>query len=505
MMPSDGALWTDVALELSAQGFVPKLWLGQWQFDEFVKSNFPECEILLLKEFHNSIPSTPVKFLPDAHYMTSSEFYRLKNQAFKMMDRQEETRNFGRLERESYFYSKFTQLYSLITEHKIGALVSGEAPHGVANLMAYRICESLGIPTYHIGSNSFVPLLHVQRGFSEPPLKVVGDPEIEEHLTILVGALNEYKNGIPTPLYMENQAKFDKQYSFATVLYKYWKHLLVIRIKPHLGATYTPKHDLSVRSRFPWQVNKRAWFAPFLIRKLRSTLEAEYSKQADDFSFSSQHAPKFVYFPLPYEPERTSNPEGGDFYEAVDALIALRNFLPEDIHIFVKEHPSQFSKKLLGFKGRSPYIYKVLKTLPNVRLVGLGTSSSDLVEHSEFVCCLTGTAALESVLVGKKGIVFGAPWFYSVPGIHVFHTIKNYESFSKEPTYSLAEICAAVVKELPTYSIPGSPATSQQNYFRQKFGDAVDRLMPIDRTVRLLVDTIVDDFEQSPTTKPRLR
>jgi len=496
MMPSDGAMWKDVALELDAKGLKPTIWLGQWQFDEFVQTNFPDCEILLLKEFPNSIPHKEVRFLPDAEYLTSSAFYRLKNQTFKMMDRQEETRNFGRLERESYFYSKFTQLYSMIVELKIGALVSGEAPHGVANLMAYRICESLGIPSYHIGSNSFVPLLHVQRGFSAEPLPVAGDPKIKEHLEILVESLAQYKHGIPTPLYMENQANFDKQYSFARVLYKYWKHLIVIRIKPHLGATYTPKHDLSVRSRFPWQVNKRGWFAPFLIRKLRLTLEAEYVKQASDVTFSSDRLPKYVYFPLPYEPERTSNPEGGDFYEAVDALMALRNFLPEEIHIFVKEHPSQFSKKLLGFKGRSPYIYQVLKTLPNVKLVSLGTSSAELIEHSEFVCCLTGTAALESALVGKKGIVFGAPWFYSVPGIHVFQNIRSYDAFVSAPTFSLDEVCAAVVKALPTYSIPGSPATSQQAYFKQKFGDAVDGLMPVDQTATLLVDTIVADLEQ---------
>ena len=66
---------------------------------------------------------------------------------------------------------------------------------------------------------------------------------------------------------------------------------------------------------------------------------------------------EFVYFALHFEPERTTNPDGGFFHDQFLAIIHLRKILPEDVNIFVKEHPSQFKVIDRGLKGRSPLFY----------------------------------------------------------------------------------------------------------------------------------------------------
>ena len=68
-----------------------------------------------------------------------------------------------------------------------------------------------------------------------------------------------------------------------------------------------------------------------------------------------------LYFALMHEPERTTNPDGGDFHEQLLAILKIRDITPKDIDIYVKEHPSQFYLEERGAKGRSPLFYNLLK------------------------------------------------------------------------------------------------------------------------------------------------
>ena len=204
--------------------------------------------------------------------------------------------------------------------------------------------------------------------------------------------------------------------------------------------------------------------------------------------------PRFVYFPMPYEPERTSLPDGGDFYEAMDALLALREYLPDDVHIFVKEHPSQFARKLSGHKGRSPFSYQVINNLHNVRLVDISVPSAKLTENAEFVCVITGTAALEAALIGGKGVVFGTPWFFDLPGVYLFDDLPKYEKFMKLPGSNVDAIAQAAKKSIERSTIPGTISVSQTNYFKQKFGEKYPQLVDEEEMVRLVAETIAKDF-----------
>ena len=53
---------------------------------------------------------------------------------------------------------------------------------------------------------------------------------------------------------------------------------------------------------------------------------------------------EFVYFPLHYEPERTTNPDGGFFHDQFIAISKLRGFVPSEIDIIIKEHPHKHIK-----------------------------------------------------------------------------------------------------------------------------------------------------------------
>jgi hypothetical protein len=94
----------------------------------------------------------------------------------------------------------------------------------------------------------------------------------------------------------------------------------------------------------------------------------------------------FIYFPLHYEPEKTTNPEGGHYYDVYNAVCALRHFVPKEIPIYIKEHPTQLRKSLKGYVGRSPYFYRSVSVLPNVYFVPQTMSSIELINKSLIYC-----------------------------------------------------------------------------------------------------------------------
>ncbi|MEN9740104.1 MAG: hypothetical protein RLZ72_370 [Actinomycetota bacterium] len=500
-MPASKPFWSPMAKDLASHGLIPAIWMGDWRHDNFGRTEFPDAEVLPIKETHTTISDVPLAHAPSAELLTSRAFLAMKNQAMKLMDRQDETRYFGRLERDAHFYSIFNHLYSSIIEKKIGALVVGEAPHHTAQLIGYRTCEMLGIPTYHLMMNTYVPLLQVQRQIVGNPLPVPSAPDVTKHIDEIHKSFETYREGIPTPLYMTNQANFDKTWKFSRWVRRYWRNIVALRVKKIIGREIRPSNDTGIRNLYPFQVNRRHWLTPFRVEAIRRNLEQEYPKFAEKVDFSDGSLPKFVYFPMPFEPERTTLPDGGDFYEAMDALLALRAYLPEDVHIFVKEHPSQFARKLSGYKGRSQLIYQVIANLPNTRLIDLSVPSASLTENAEFVCVITGTAALEAALIGKKGVVFGSPWFWRLPGVHVFTELPPYEKFVKLPGSSVDELKAAVSATVPGFNLPGTISVSQRTYMRQKFGDYVDELVRDEDTRRLVVETIVADFTQRSKRK----
>lgn len=495
-IPASRTMWADVAVALADKGLQPTVWLGDWRNYAFGKSHFPDCVTLGLKEVQGEVGTFPVRYVPDADFVTSRGFIQLKTEALKLMDRQDETRAFGRLERDAHFFSMVTRLYSLIIEQRIDVVVAAEAPHHVAQLIAFRLCELLGIATYVLVNNTYVPLVHIQRQIVGEPIPISEKADVTPHSAAVADAFEAYREGIPTPLYMADQAKRDKSWSFLGWALRYWKATAQQLVRQILGKPQPFRDDVQIRSRFPFRSNRRRFVAPFIIERLRRDLERSYPRIASTVNFADPSLPRFVYFPLPFEPERTSLPDGGDFFEAVDALIALRAYLPADVHIFVKEHPTQFSRTLPGYKARSSLMYRVLSRLHNTTLVDLSVPSSALIERAEFTCVITGTAALESALVGRLGVTFGTPWFARLPGITQFESLPPFEVFVTGARFSVDQIVASARSVIDECAFPGIISVEQEAYFRRKFGEKIGALVVDAETVHTIATAIGNDFSR---------
>lgn len=160
---------------------------------------------------------------------------------------------------------------------------------------------------------------------------------------------------------------------------------------------------------------------------------------------------KYIYFPLQYQPEATSNPMGGGMYaDQVIPLQILSKALPEDVKIYVKLHPEQLC--LLRTEG----YYKEIASIPRVRMIPIEYSTYELIKNALAVSCLTGTALWECHFFGAPAIAFGysvknmAPFTFPVRTVEDCQ--KAVEEIMKKPRRDIAREVKIYTKALHNIS-----------------------------------------------------
>lgn len=126
----------------------------------------------------------------------------------------------------------------------------------------------------------------------------------------------------------------------------------------------------------------------------------------------------FVYFPLHFQPERTTLPGGGHYTDQWHLVQTLSRSLPDGWQLIVKEHPRQFRSDIMWRNARWRGFYEQCAAQPGVVLATLDTPSNVLIAHSQCMATITGTAGWEGLQAGKPVLVFGYPFYRFCPGVH---------------------------------------------------------------------------------------
>jgi hypothetical protein len=123
---------------------------------------------------------------------------------------------------------------------------------------------------------------------------------------------------------------------------------------------------------------------------------------------------KFIYVPLHLQPECTTTPMGGAFVEQQLMVQLLAAAVPDDVLVYVKEHPMQDK---YGVVSRSESYYQDLLDIPNVRLVPRDTSTYALMTNCVAVSTATGAAGWEGLFRRKPYLMFGHHVYQYAPGV----------------------------------------------------------------------------------------
>jgi len=160
----------------------------------------------------------------------------------------------------------------------------------------------------------------------------------------------------------------------------------------------------------------------YIFKKLFRNIQKEYKKIQKKPDWTK----KFVYFPLHFQPESAISPHGDIFADQILAIETLSAALPEDWVVFVKEHPVQwfhFGVNFTSSKYRN--YYKKIAEIPNVNVVPIETDTYQLINKSQAVATITGTAIWEAFFREKPAMFFGYPWYQDCPCIFRVNDIES--------------------------------------------------------------------------------
>ena len=121
---------------------------------------------------------------------------------------------------------------------------------------------------------------------------------------------------------------------------------------------------------------------------------------------------KYIYMPLHLIPESSTSVLGPFYLNELFNIEQISKSLPVGCCLYVKEHQSMVGERNLTF-------YKKVNRIPNVKMVSVNyyRDPKPWIDNSIGVISVTGTAAFEAALIGKKSIVFGDVSFNVIDGI----------------------------------------------------------------------------------------
>ncbi len=130
----------------------------------------------------------------------------------------------------------------------------------------------------------------------------------------------------------------------------------------------------------------------------------------------------YVYMPLHLIPESSVFVKASYYVDELNLIEQVSKALPPGWKLYVKEHQAMLGE-------RDPEFYKKAGEIANVRVVQVNyyKDPKPWILKAKGVVTITGTAAYEAALLGKKSVVFGKVPFSLIEGVRVVSSFGELE------------------------------------------------------------------------------
>lgn len=292
--------------------------------------------------------------------------------------------------------------YTFFIKNKIDLFIHNNSPHVGYDYIPNILAEELGIKTLYLEQTTFP-----NRFFYFWKFKDFGVFKTAEKLfeTDPIKIENKFEKDLP---YM-NKKLLRKGFKFSNI-----KNFSSLNKE---FTTYFPGYQF-VKELFKSEYRGQAYY--------RYKLKKKYEENLKKLSSSIDLEKPFVYFALHLQPEKTTSSWGDQYTDQALAIEHLSSILPNYWKIYVKENPKQ------TYFMRNPEFFRRLERIPNLELVSPAYNTYDLIKKSKICSTITGTVGWEAITGGKPALVFGRPWYKTLPGVYDFSPNLDLESISSK-------------------------------------------------------------------------
>mgnify|MGYP001246167644 CR=1 FL=1 len=426
----------------------PKYFHSNHESYDFIERKFPDA---INHNYYDSIKGIPPKghdsfnkFDIDIdliNELSESEYISLS-----MMDRNDSyTDSFKYRERLEFYYKQVSYWAMIIRKFKIKYVFFEEEPHQATDYILYKVCEKLKIETVMfvrtISNFGILPMKKFEEGcvklkkiYQENLIKyknkeVESNPILEKYFKHFK---SNYQNILKEHLWDQlesyeklinrKNSKLSNYRFFIDNALRFFDSLFFKRIK-----LFNAKYFLSDQKEKNKPLSESNMnYSSYLFYKIKTTLKKisnrNFYNKISNYNLDLNQ--KFVLCALQYQPEKSTCPLGARCGDQFLMIKKLRNSLPDNIKIFVKEHPSQFifDYTRYGEIHRDKEFYMKIINLDNIEIVPINFDIFSLIDKSLAVASVTGTICWEGVNRGKPAMCFGDSWMKNCEGIF---TIKN--------------------------------------------------------------------------------
>ena len=340
-------------------------------------------------------------------------------------------------ERKLYFLRILNYFNNIIIENKLTHILTFDTPHSLASIIYYELAryhklkvlrfEYHFFPNYCVFADTFelpkVPIKYSE-SLSKEEIFAQLPEEIQNGLTGKNPYFDAYKKG-------ESKAVISSGLFAKINLYKRY----VVKVCQNLIMGCAPflfkKQILhftslnNIKSNFLYRIK-----ANQILRKL-----IHHNLIYNRLSTNPDLNKKFIYFGMHMQPEKSTQPLGGEFDNQYLCATLLAASVPDDWIIYVKEHPNQFNPR---------------------KLSNANFPSDDLIHHAQLVATITGSIGWESLSAGKPIIAFGSAYYKSCLAVgHISSANQGKEEVKRLLALSKSDVQRHLFNYLHYYNNKG--------------------------------------------------
>jgi len=299
--------------------------------------------------------------------------------------------------RKHLYYNMLQYWCGVFKKYKLEVIIFGNIPHDTCSYLIYELAHLLNIKTIIIEDTVVSDRLLTYNDFWAGNKDLQDELHNNQNRKFFLGDLsNDIQNYY--------RLQIDPSRNVAPVYIKIQKNR-------HSGFNLFLRKLKRLKNSI-----KEGTILKFLAQYIGKQFKTNLKKEYHDIQINPDFNKKFVYVPLHVQPERSTSPQGDIFVDQILMLEILSASLPSDWIVYVKEHPSQWPRRRLSFSSaRYQGYYKKLVQIKNVYLVPIETDNYALINKSQTVATVAGTAAWEAILKSKPAIIFGYPWYRDCP------------------------------------------------------------------------------------------
>ncbi|OGJ62786.1 hypothetical protein A3C37_04690 [Candidatus Peribacteria bacterium RIFCSPHIGHO2_02_FULL_53_20] len=313
------------------------------------------------------------------------------------------------------WYLRHLQFWNdYIDKKKINLYIAAWLPHEIPDIVIYHLCKLKKIPALYFHTSSIR-----DNSFAEHDIEKSAE-QIGKRYEELLREYSGVTDLAQMPLGEEFAARFEalsvpagqKPPVEGVKRLGYWGQVRkTLCLSPVSGLRFIAGYCTPGGLRRAVEGIKRS-------RMIRAR-DAYYDAHAIDPDLTA----RFVYLPLHFQPEASTVPMGGAFSDQNMVAALLNAHLPDDVFIYVKEHPRASS-----WLARTVPMYQELLAMNKVRFIRRSADTFTLREKCIAVATVTGTAGFEGLFRGKPVFLFGYRFYQYARGVYRIRTAEDMKS-----------------------------------------------------------------------------